>query len=113
MTTGSLYDVVIVGAGVSGLCLARALLEAGGGWSILLVDGAQDDDALRTLSFWTSAPGPLDALVRHWVDEGCPEGPTRFTSFPEWGRVVGGILYACGLGDPCLPHPETETCGDQ
>jgi hypothetical protein len=55
----------------------------------------------------------LDAFVRQWVDEGCPEGPTRFTSFPEWGRVVGGILYACGLGDPCLPHPETETCGDQ
>jgi len=65
VTTGALYDAVIVGAGVSGLCLARALLEAGDGWSILLVDGAQDDDALRTLSFWTSAPGPLDALVRH------------------------------------------------
>lgn len=55
----------------------------------------------------------LDALVRFWVKQGCPDGPTIFTSFPEWGRVVGGILHACGLGDPCLPHPETETCGDQ
>jgi lycopene beta-cyclase len=65
MSEEALYDAVIVGAGVSGLCLARALLDAGVGWSILLIDGAQDDDLLRTLSFWTTAPTPLDALVRH------------------------------------------------
>lgn len=58
------YDVAIVGAGVSGLCLARALMDAGT-WSILLIDGAQDDDALRTLSFWSEGPTALDALVRH------------------------------------------------
>lgn len=56
------YDVAIVGAGVSGLCLARALMDR---WSILLIDGAQDDDALRTLSFWSDGPTDLDALVRH------------------------------------------------
>ena len=65
MSDEALYDAVIVGAGVSGLCLARALLDAGLGWSILLIDGAQDDDVLRTLSFWTASPTPLDALVRH------------------------------------------------
>jgi len=54
----------------------------------------------------------LDTLVRNWVKQGCPPGPTGFTSFPEWGRVVGGILHVSGLGDPCLPHPETETSGD-
>jgi hypothetical protein len=29
-------------------------------------------------------------------------GETVFTSFPEWARVVGGILTSCGLGDPCV-----------
>jgi lycopene beta-cyclase len=59
------FDVAIVGAGVAGLCLAQALLDRGDGRSILLVDGARDDDELRTLSFWTSGPTALDALVRH------------------------------------------------
>ena len=52
-------------------------------------------------------------LVAHWVREGCPPGPTPFTSFPEWGRVVGGVLSACGLGDPCLPHEESNVSGDK
>jgi lycopene beta-cyclase len=61
------FDVAIVGAGVSGLCLARALVEAPEtrGLAILLVDGARDDDALRTLSFWACGETPLDGLVRH------------------------------------------------
>jgi len=53
------------------------------------------------------------ALVAHWVREGCPPGPTPFTSFPEWGRVVGGVLAACGIPDPCLPHEESEVSGDK
>lgn len=44
------------------------------------------------------------ALVNRWMDCGRPEGPTPFNSYPEWGKVVGGIMRACGLGDPCLPH---------
>jgi len=63
--TGGGYDVLIVGAGVAGLCLARALLALRGGWSIALVDGARDDDAFRALSLWSAAPTALDALVRH------------------------------------------------
>ncbi len=59
------YDVAIVGAGVSGLCLARVLLDAGDDRSILLVDGAADRHAFRALSFWSASPTPLDALVRH------------------------------------------------
>lgn len=59
------YDVVIVGAGTAGLCLARALLAARGPWSIALVDGARDDDAFRALSMWSDGPTALDALVRH------------------------------------------------
>ena len=65
MSAAPRYDVVIVGAGVSGLCLARALLAARGPWSIALIDGARDDDAFRALSMWSEGPTALDALVRH------------------------------------------------
>lgn len=48
--------------------------------------------------------GAIDALVSEWIRQGMPPGTTPFTSFPEWARVVGGIMQANGLGDPCLPH---------
>ncbi len=55
----------------------------------------------------------IAALVAEWVRQGCPPGPTPFTSFPHWGRVVGGILTCCGFPDPCLPHVDTRNSGDQ
>jgi DNA polymerase I-like protein with 3'-5' exonuclease and polymerase domains len=55
----------------------------------------------------------IAALVAHWVGNGCPPGPSPFTSFPEWGRVVGGIMASCGLPDPCQPHAESQSSGDQ
>ncbi len=55
----------------------------------------------------------VNALVAHWVRAGCPPGPTPFTSFPEWGRVVGGVLHCAGLQDPCLPHEESSVSGDK
>ncbi len=54
----------------------------------------------------------MGALVRNWYDKGQPEGSTPFTSFPEWGRVVGGIMEAAGFGDPCLPHEHDGSVGD-
>ena len=58
--------------------------------------------------------GALAALVQHWIAQGCPSGKTPFNSFPEWARVVGGIMTCCGLGDPCLPHgSEQEIGGDR
>lgn len=53
----------------------------------------------------------VGALVMRWMNAGCPPGPTPFNSFPEWGRVVGGIMHACGLGDPCLPHSDDGEVG--
>ena len=55
----------------------------------------------------------INALVVTWVREGMPDGPTPFTSFPEWGSRMGGIFLACGLADPCLPHEESNSSGDQ
>jgi DNA polymerase-1 len=53
------------------------------------------------------------ALVNEWVRQGCPPAPSPFTSFPEWGQVVGGILHCAGLPDPCLPHEDSQSSGDQ
>lgn len=51
------------------------------------------------------------ALVRHWDASGRPAGPSPFTSFPSWAEVVGGIMHACGLGDPCLPDDDQINLG--
>lgn len=48
--------------------------------------------------------GALAGLIWEWNRQGRPSGPTPFTSFPQWARIVGGILVACGLGDPCRPQ---------
>lgn len=58
---------------------------------------------LANRSLFVSA---LAALVNHWDWLGRPAGPSVFTSFPLWAKVVGGIMYAAGLGDPCLPYEE-------
>lgn len=56
----------------------------------------------------------LAALVDHWDRAGRPSGPTPFTSFPIWARIVGGIMTCAGLGDPCLPqHDAFQVDGDQ
>lgn len=55
----------------------------------------------------------INALVLAWVRAGMPPGPTSFTSFPEWGVTIGGIFMVCGLADPCQPHEESNSSGDQ
>ena len=46
------------------------------------------------------------ALVKRWMNAGCPRGATPFSSFPEWAMIVGGIMQVNGLGDPCLAHED-------
>lgn len=53
--------------------------------------------------------GALFALVKRWEERGRPEGPTPFASFPTWSRIVGGIMTACELGDPCIRPPDIKT----
>jgi len=57
----------------------------------------------------------IASLVGAWIDAGCPEGRTPFTSFPQWAATVGGIMTFHGLGDPCLPHVDdgSEVGGDR
>ncbi len=55
----------------------------------------------------------INAMVLEWVRAGRPPGPTPFTSFQEWGATIGGIFMVCGLPDPCQPHEESNSSGDQ
>lgn len=45
----------------------------------------------------------LQALVDNWIKKGRIPGSVKFTSFPEWAAVVGGIMEAARLGNPCQP----------
>ena len=40
-------------------------------------------------------------LVENWFEMGCPDGSIPFTSFPEWAKIVGGIMEAAGYENPC------------
>lgn len=53
----------------------------------------------------------LFALVKNWSDSGMPAGSKPFTSFPEWARVVGGIMEAAGYTNPCLPNDTSDGVG--
>jgi len=53
----------------------------------------------------------LYALIKNWVDHGMPAGSVPFTSFPEWARVVGGIMETAELGNPCVPNSNGHEVG--
>jgi len=57
----------------------------------------------------------LYSLVRNWVEKGKPACSKPFSSYPEWMRVVGGIMEAAGWpassqnSDPDLIGGDKET----
>jgi hypothetical protein len=51
-------------------------------------------------------------LLKSWVDAGSPSD-TVFSSFPEWARVVGGIMKYHELGDPCVKLEDDAVGGDK
>lgn len=53
----------------------------------------------------------LYTLVRTWVEAGMPNGNIPFASFPEWSRVIGGIMESCGYNNPCVPDKEMLALG--
>ena len=52
------------------------------------------------------------SLIKLWVEAEQPCGHTPFTSFPEWARVVGGIMCYHNLGDPCIKLEDDAIGGD-
>jgi lycopene beta-cyclase len=57
------FDFAFAGAGMAGLILARHLIEAFPGRTILLVDPMLDVHDPRTFAFWSDRPTVLDDLV--------------------------------------------------
>lgn len=53
----------------------------------------------------------LYAFVREWFNAGMPSGTGFFSSFPEWARVVGGIMENSGYGSPCKPNDDSDSVG--
>jgi DNA polymerase I-like protein with 3'-5' exonuclease and polymerase domains len=45
----------------------------------------------------------IAAIYREFAQAGFPEGSTPFSTYPEWGSLVGGVMQASGYGDPCQP----------
>ncbi len=56
----------------------------------------------------------LNSCWSHWAKSGCPAGTTPFASYPQWARLLGGLLHrSLSLGDPCLPQADpTGFAGD-
>jgi hypothetical protein len=52
-------------------------------------------------------------LINVWVTAGKPSSKTLFTSFPEWARVVGGIMQLNEMGDPCINIDDVNIGGDK
>ncbi len=53
------------------------------------------------------------SLIKNWVVKGCPEPKHKLTSYPEWSRVVGGIMETAGLDSPCTKlQDDYEVGGD-
>lgn len=58
--------------------------------------------------------GALMALIREWDRLGRPLGSKLFASFPKWAEIVGGIMEANNLGNPCIQQVHLkEMVGDQ
>ena len=50
-------------------------------------------------------------LIKNWFEKGCPDGIKKFSSFPEWARVCGGIMESAGYESPCKSTIEDLSVG--
>lgn len=55
----------------------------------------------------------LYTFVESWFNNGMKGGSLPFASFPEWARVVGGVMENAGFGNPCVPNSLNEVGGDK
>ena len=51
------------------------------------------------------------SLILNWVKKNMPAGSVKFSSFPEWARVCGGVMESAGYTSPCNPNEDALTIG--
>lgn len=56
--------------------------------------------------------GAIFTLYKTWFEAGAPNPRCVFSSFPEWARVVGGVMEYHGLGDPTIEQEDDAVGGD-
>lgn len=52
-------------------------------------------------------------LIKTWFDAGKPKSTIPFTSFPEWSRVIGGLMEYHNMGNPCITIEDEDIGGDR
>ena len=82
------------------------------------LENPNDRKFKKNLHLWirenrTSLLSAQYTLVRNWFEKGMPAGSTIFASFPDWARIVGGIMESAGY-DPVVQNDTLNaTSGDR
>jgi hypothetical protein len=63
-------------------------------------------------SYRAPACSAIWALVKNWLEAGMPKGGTRLDSFEDWSEIVGGVVVAAGIADPCGRRANTRGGND-
>jgi len=52
-------------------------------------------------SYRSPACSAIWALLKNWIEAGMPKGATRLDSFEDWSEIVGNVVMAADIADPC------------
>ncbi|HVY01167.1 MAG TPA: CHC2 zinc finger domain-containing protein [Candidatus Nanoarchaeia archaeon] len=53
----------------------------------------------------------LYAFIRNWIEKDRPNGSVPFASYPEWAKIVGGIMETAEYENPCKVHEQVLAIG--
>lgn len=71
------------------------------------VEALLEDELMGSDEWRGEALAAMYAIVREWEKAGRPAGPTIDRTFPDFSRVLGGLVTCVGYADPMV-RPESE-----